>query len=167
VGSAPGNDFSAPTGGVRNVVLVGHSGAGKTTLAESLLVSAGAIPRAGAVPAGTTASDYDDAEIRQQRSINVSVLPLHWEDIKVNILDAPGYADFVGDLRAGLRGADAALFVLSAVEGIDGTTRMLWDECAAVNMPRAIVITKLDHHRAEFSALVAECASAVPARRRR
>ena len=159
MGSAPGNDFSAPTGGVRNVVLVGHSGAGKTTLAESLLVSAGAIPRAGAVPAGTTASDYDDAEIRQQRSINVSVLPLHWEDVKVNILDAPGYADFVGDLRAGLRGADAALFVLSAVEGIDGTTRMLWDECAAVNMPRAIVITKLDHHRAEFSSLVAECAS--------
>ena len=90
MGSAPGNDFSAPTGGVRNVVLVGHSGAGKTTLAESLLVSAGAIPRAGAVPAGTTASDYDDAEIRQQRSINVSVVPLHWEDIKVNILDAPG-----------------------------------------------------------------------------
>ena len=75
MGSAPGNDFSAPTGGVRNVVLVGHSGAGKTTLAESLLVSAGAIPRAGAVPAGTTASDYDDAEIRQQRSINVSVAP--------------------------------------------------------------------------------------------
>jgi elongation factor G len=145
---------------VRNVVLVGHSGAGKTTLAESLLVAAGVLPRAGSVTAGTTASDYDECEQRQQRSVNLSVLPLSRGGVKVNLLDTPGYADFVGDLRAGLRAADAALFVVSGLEGVDGTTRMLWDECAAVGMPRAIVVTKLDHPRADFGATVAACQEA-------
>ncbi|HEY9349616.1 MAG TPA: elongation factor G-like protein EF-G2 [Acidothermales bacterium] len=142
---------------VRNVVLVGHTGAGKTTLVESLLVAAGTIPRAGRVEDGSTVSDFDEAEARQQRSVSLSVAPLEHDGIKVNLLDTPGYADFVGDLRAGLRAADAALFVVSSVDGIDGNTQMLWEECAAVGMPRAVVVTKLDHQRADFDESIAVC----------
>ena len=144
-------------GNVRNVVLVGHSGAGKTTLVEALLVATGAITRAGRVEDGTTTTDFDDAEIRQQRSVSLALAPVEHNGIKVNLLDAPGYADFVGDLRAGLRGADAALFVVSATDGIDGATRMIWDECANVSMPRAIVISKLDRDRADFEETLALC----------
>ncbi|MQA85404.1 MAG: elongation factor G-like protein EF-G2 [Streptosporangiales bacterium] len=145
---------------VRNVALVGHSGAGKTTLAEALLLATGTIQRAGRVEDGTTVSDYDEAEARQQRSINLTLVPAEHAGIKVNLLDAPGYADFVGDLRAGLRAADAALFVVSAVDGVDGMTQMLWDECAAVGMPRAVVITKIDHGRADFDEVLGVCQQA-------
>jgi elongation factor G len=142
---------------IRNVVLVGHSGAGKTTLVEALLVATGTIPRAGRVEDGTTTTDFEDAEVRHQRSVSLALAPLEHDGIKINLLDAPGYADFVGDLRAGLRAADAALFVMSAVDGIDGSTRMLWEECAQVGMPRAVVITKLDSPRADFEAVVGAC----------
>ena len=144
-------------GSVRNVVLVGHSGAGKTTLVEALLAVTGTIPRAGRVEDGTTVSDFDEAEHRQQRSVSLALAPLVHGGVKVNLLDTPGYADFVGDLRAGLRAADAALFVVSAVDGVDRATQMLWDECAAVRMPRAVVITKLDKERADFDEAVAIC----------
>ena len=137
-------------GDIRNVVLVGHSGAGKTTLVEALLAATGTITRAGRVEDGTTVSDFDEAEHRQQRSISLSLAPLQHDGVKVNLLDTPGYPDFVGDLRAGLRAADAALFVISATDGIDGMTRMLWEECAAVGMPRAVVVTKLDAPRADY-----------------
>jgi elongation factor G len=142
---------------IRNVVVVGHTGAGKTTLVEALLVATGTISRAGRVEDGTTVSDYDESEFRQQRSVGLSVAPVEWDGIKINLLDTPGYADFVGDLRAGLRAADAALFVVSAVDGIDGTTQLLWEECAAVGMPRAVVVTKLDLPRADFEETVAVC----------
>ncbi len=156
-GRAPVADQPA---NIRNVVLVGHSGAGKTTLVEALLVATGTIPRAGRVEDGTTVTDFEDAELRQQRSISLAVAPVEYEGIKINLLDAPGYADFVGDLRAGLRAADAALFVTSAADGIDGSTRMLWEECAHVGMPRAVVVTKLDSPRADFGATVAACQQA-------
>ncbi len=142
---------------VRNVVLVGHSGAGKTTLVEALLTATGTIPRAGRVEDGSTVSDFDEVEIRQQRSVNLTVAPLMHGDTKVNLLDTPGYADFIGDLRAGLRAADAALFTVSAADGVDGLTAMLWDECAGAGTPRAVVITKLDHHRGDFDEALATC----------
>ncbi len=142
---------------VRNVALVGHSGAGKTTLVEALLAATGTIPRMGSVLDGTTVSDADPAEVRQQRSVALAVAPFEHDDVRVNLLDTPGYADFTGELRAGLRAADAALFVVSAVDSIDATTVTLWDECASVGMPRAVVITRLDHQRADFDASVAEC----------
>lgn len=145
---------------VRNVVLVGHSGSGKTTLVEALALTAGAVNRAGRVEDGGTVSDYDDIEHRQQRSVQLSLVPLEWDGIKVNLLDTPGYADFVGELRAGLRAADAALFVVSASDGVDGTTRMAWDECAAVGMPRAIVVTHLEAARADFDEMTRVCAEA-------
>jgi elongation factor G len=145
---------------VRNVVLVGHSGAGKTTLAEALLAATGTIQRTGRVEDGSTVSDFDEVEIRQQRSVNLTVTPFIHNDVKVNLLDTPGYADFVGDLRAGLRAADAALFTVSAADGVDGLTSMLWDECANAGTPRAVVITKLDHHRGDFSEALDACRTA-------
>ncbi|WP_169950016.1 elongation factor G-like protein EF-G2 [Microbispora sp. H11081] len=145
---------------VRNVVLVGHSGAGKTTLVEALLAETGTIQRSGRVEDGTTVSDFDEVEMRQQRSVNLSVAPVVHNGYKINFLDTPGYADFVGDLRAGLRAADAALFVVSAADGVDGLTRMLWEECALVRMPRAVVITKIDHQRANFDEVLATCQDA-------
>jgi elongation factor G len=145
---------------VRNVVLVGHSGSGKTTLVEALALTAGAVNRAGRVEDGGTVSDYDDIEHRQQRSVQLSLVPVEWNGIKINILDTPGYADFVGELRAGLRAADAALFVVSASDGVDGSTRMVWEECAAVGMPRAIVVTHLEAARADFTEMTRVCAEA-------
>jgi elongation factor G len=154
----------APSAGqhdsVRNVVLVGHSGAGKTSLVEALLVGTGTIQRAGRVEDGTTVSDFDEVEVRQQRSVNLTLAPVLHAGVKINLLDTPGYADFTGDLRAGLRAADAALFTVSAADGVDGLTRMLWDECAAVGMPRAVVITKIDHQRADFSEALDACRAA-------
>ncbi|NAS27340.1 elongation factor G-like protein EF-G2 [Herbidospora sp. NEAU-GS84] len=145
---------------VRNVVLVGHSGSGKTTLVEALLAATGTIPRTGRVEDGTTVSDFDEVEVRQQRSVNLALAPLTYNGIKINLLDTPGYADFVGDLRAGLRAADAALFVVAATDGIDGLTRQIWDECASVGMPRAVVITKIDHQRADFDEVLTACQDA-------
>ncbi|MGW0704724.1 elongation factor G-like protein EF-G2 [Streptomyces sp. NPDC002643] len=143
---------------VRNVVLVGHSGSGKTTLVEALALTAGAVNRAGRVEDGGTVSDYDEIEHRQQRSVQLSLVPVEWDGYKINLLDTPGYADFVGELRAGLRAADAALFVVSASDGVDGSTRMVWEECAAVGMPRAIVITHLEAARADFEEMTRTCA---------
>ena len=160
----PGAAVQAPTADrptrLRNVVLVGHSGAGKTSLVEALALAAGAVNRAGRVQDGTSLSDYDDIEHRQQRSVQLSLVPLEWDGVKVNLLDTPGYADFVGELRAGLRAADAALFVISAAEDVDGGTHLLWDECAAVGMPRAVVVTKLDTARANFERTVEACREA-------
>ncbi|WP_200300610.1 elongation factor G-like protein EF-G2 [Streptomyces adelaidensis] len=143
---------------VRNVVLVGHSGSGKTTLVEALALTAGAVNRAGRVEDGGTVSDYDEIEHRQQRSVQLSLVPVEWGGYKINLLDTPGYADFVGELRAGLRAADAALFVVSASDGVDGSTRMVWEECAAVGMPRAIVVTHLEAARADFEEMTRVCA---------
>ncbi|MDJ0381062.1 elongation factor G-like protein EF-G2 [Streptomyces sp. G-G2] len=170
---------------IRNVVLVGHSGAGKTTLVEALALTAGAVGRAGRVEDGATVSDYDEIEHRRRRSVQLSLVPVAWDGIKINVLDTPGYADFVGELRAGLRAADAALFVVSAAEagqaaepgdapdaahggpygtygsdappGLSGATRTVWDECAAVGMPRAIVVTHLEGTRADYGRMAAVC----------
>jgi elongation factor G len=144
-------------GRVRNVVLVGHSGSGKTTLVEALLAATGTISRAGSVTEGTTVCDTDPAAVKQQRSVSLSCAPLVHDGIKVNLLDTPGYADFVGELRAGLRAADAALFVVSAVDGMDAATAALWEECAAVGMPRAVAVARLDHQRADFEDTVGLC----------
>lgn len=118
---------------------------------EALLVAAGVLTRAGSVVDGSTVCDFDEAEIGQQRSVGLALAPLQHNGIKVNLIDTPGYADFVGELRAGLRAADCALFVIAANEDIDEPTKALWQECAAVGMPRAVVITKLDHARANYA----------------
>ncbi|MFI7065115.1 elongation factor G-like protein EF-G2 [Kribbella sp. NPDC050124] len=156
-GAAPAVDSPAA---IRNVVLVGPSGAGKTTLIEALLVASGVLSRPGTVLEGTTVCDFDDAEIRQQRSVGLALASLPHDGIKVNLIDTPGYADFVGELRAGLRAADCALFVISASEGVDEPTKTLWHECDQVGMPRAVVITKLDHARANYNNALAAAQAA-------
>jgi len=145
---------------VRNVVLVGPSGSGKTTLTEALLAVSGTVSRAGSVVEGTTVCDHDPAAVRQQRSVGLSVAPVMHNGIKINLIDTPGYADFVGELRAGLRAADAALFVVCAAEGVDAATTTLWAECAAVGMPRAVIIARTDHHRADVMGEIAACREA-------
>jgi elongation factor G len=146
-----------PAARVRNVALVGHAGAGKTTLAEALLVATGALPRAGRIEDGTTALDTEEVEVRQQRSVSLGVATIEHADHRITLLDTPGSPDFVGELRAGLRAADAALFVVSAVNGVDAATVQLWEECAAVGMPRAVVVTQLDRARADVDDAVRLC----------
>ncbi|MEX0427137.1 elongation factor G [Nocardioides sp. DS6] len=152
--AAPGPDR------IRNVVLVGPTQSGKTSLLEALLVRAGAISRAGSVADGTTVSDSEDYEAAHGRSISLAVAPVVHAGVKINLLDTPGYADFVGELRAGLRAADCAVFVIAANEGVDDATRQVWRECADAGMPRAIAITKLDHARADTERVLAEATGA-------
>ncbi len=156
-GAAPTADSPAA---IRNVVLVGPSGGGKTTLVEALLVASGVLTRPGSVVDGTTVCDSDEAEIAAQRSVGLALASLQRDGIKVNLIDTPGYADFVGELRAGLRAADCALFVIAANEGVDELTKTLWMECSQVGMPRAVVITKLDHARADYDSAMAEAQQA-------
>lgn len=145
---------------VRNVVLVGVSGAGKTTLTESLALAAGELPRAGRVSEGTTVSDHEEIEHQQQRSVRLALVPVGWRDVKINLLDPPGHADFAGELRAALRAADAAVFVISATDPIGGPVRALWQECAVLGLPRAIAVTHMDAARADFDEVLKSCQEA-------
>src|SRR5581483_7173478 len=116
-----------PTEKIRNLVLIGHGGTGKTSLAEAALFVSGAINRMGRVEEGTTTSDFDPDEVKRKVSINASVLPLEWKDHKVNLIDAPGYADFIGDACSGLAAADAAAIVVCAASGVQVGTEQAWD----------------------------------------
>ncbi|WP_026554859.1 elongation factor G-like protein EF-G2 [Arthrobacter sp. 35W] len=149
---------------IRNVALVGHSGAGKTMLVEALLAATGAISRLGTIEDGTTVSDSDPSAIHQQRSVALSVVPVMLGSTKVNLLDTPGYPDFTGELRAGLRAADAVLFVVSAVEGLAVGTAALWGECERLGMPRVLVLSRLDHPRADYDGVLAACRQAFGSR---
>ncbi|MCY7365203.1 MAG: elongation factor G-like protein EF-G2, partial [Frankiaceae bacterium] len=153
-GTAPASRAAAQ---VRNVAVVGHSGAGKTTLVEALLAAAGAISRPGDVQDGTTTCDSEEVEQRLGHSVSLSVAALEHDGVKLNLLDTPGGSDFVGELRAGLRAADGVLFVVSAAGGLDAVTAQLWAECEAVGIPRAVVVTQLDRARADFDESVALC----------
>jgi elongation factor G len=140
----------APTEMIRNVALVGHGGAGKTSLAEALLFVAGAIPRVGRVEDGTTVCDFDPEEQQRKISVSLALAPLEWDGHKINVIDTPGYADFVGDVAAGLRAADLAIFVVSAVEGVEVQTEVAWRLAEERGLPRAIFVNKLDRERASF-----------------
>jgi len=135
---------------IRNVALVGHGGAGKTTLAEALLFAAGAIQRMGKVEDGTTVCDFDPEEQKRTISVSLALAPFEHDGYKINVIDTPGYADFVGDVTAALRAADLAVFVVSAVEGVEVQTETAWQLAEAQGMPRAIFVNKLDRERASF-----------------
>jgi elongation factor G len=135
---------------IRNVLLVGHGGSGKTTLLEGMLFASGAITRMGAVEDGNTVSDYDPEEVRKGISVSLSLAPVEWGDVKINVLDPPGYADFVGDLRGAIRAVDAVLIVVSAVEGVEVQTEAAWELAVEAELPRAILVNKLDRERASF-----------------
>jgi elongation factor G len=140
-----------PSAKIRNVALVGHGGAGKTTLAEALLFSNGVTQRMGRVEDGNTVSDFDPEEHKRGISTSLSVIPFEYEGHKINILDTPGYADFVGDVSAALRVADLALFVISGVDGVEVQAEITWKMAEAAGIPRAFFVNKLDRDRASFS----------------
>jgi elongation factor G len=135
---------------IRNVALVGHGGAGKTTLAEALLFAAGHITRVGKVEDGNTVSDHEPEEIKKQISVSLALAPVEWDGVKINLLDAPGYADFIGDVRAALRAADACLFVVSAVDGVEVQHEVVWEMAVEAGLPRAFFVNKLDRERASY-----------------
>jgi len=142
---------SYPTDHVRNILIVGHGGAGKTSLVEAILHATGATNRVGRVEDGTTVTDFEPEETRKQISVSLAVAPVEHDGFKVNLLDAPGYADFVGDVRAALPAADAVLFVVSAVEGVETQTEVVWTMAEELGLPRAFFINKLDRDRASFA----------------
>ena len=144
------------TGQIRNVALVGHSGAGKTSLAEALLHRAGAISRMGRVEDGTTACDFDPEEQRRGISLSLAVAPFEWRDHKINLIDTPGYADFLGEVAAALRIADLAVFVVSAVDGVEVQTEEAWDLARRLDVPRMVFVNKLDRERASFDTTLAQ-----------
>ena len=139
-----------PTAKIRNVALVGHGGSGKTSLAEALLLVAGVIPRLGKVEDGSTVCDFDPEEQRRRISVSLALAPFELDGVKVNLLDAPGYADFVGDVSAAMQAADLALFVVSAVEGVEVQTEVAWKLAEQQGIPRAFFVNKLDRERASF-----------------
>ena len=150
---------SYPTDRIRNVALVGHGGSGKTSLAEALLVRAGAIARAGRVYDGTSVLDTEPEAVKRRMSLSLTLAPFEWPAgdgnvYKINLLDTPGYLDFEGEVDAALSVADLAVFVVSAVEGVEVQTERLWHKAAALGLPRMIFVTKEDKERADFHAVL-------------
>jgi elongation factor G len=135
---------------LRNVALVGHNGAGKTTLAEALLHRSGSVNRLGRVEQGTTVCDHDPEEQRRLMSLGLAIAPFEWHGHHINLIDTPGYADFVGDVVAALRVVDLAVFVVSAVDGVQAQTEAIWKLAARLGIPRLIFVNKLDTERADF-----------------
>ncbi len=135
---------------IRNVALISHGGAGKTSLTEALLFTSGAVNRLGKVEAGNTITDYDPDEIKKQVTINVGLAPIEWDNVKVNLLDTPGYFDFIGDVLGALRVADSVVTVVCAVSGVEVGTEKVWSYADDFNLPRCVVINKLDRENANF-----------------
>jgi elongation factor G len=141
---------------LRNVALIAHGGAGKTSLAEAMLYTAGAITRLGKVEAGTTTLDFDPEEVRRQITINTSLAPLEWAGVKVNLLDTPGYFDFIGDVAGVLRVADACIVCVSAVAGVEVGTEKVWSYADQHNLPRLVFVNKMDRENADFDRTVTQ-----------
>ena len=138
------------TAQLRNIALLSHGSAGKTSLAEALLLNTGAINRLGNVNEGTTVSDYDEEEIRRHISLSTSVIPCEWDGYKVNLLDTPGYLDFVGEVKGAVRVADGALILLDAAAGVEVGTDLVWGYADEQNLPRLVFINKMDRENANF-----------------
>jgi elongation factor G len=141
---------------IRNVALVGHAGVGKTTLAEALLYRAGTIKRLGTVEEGNTVTDFDPEEHARDMSLGLALAPFEWKGYKINLIDTPGYADFVGDVHAALRVADLAVFVVDAAEGVEVQTEYAWEVASKLGVPRMTFINKLDKERASFDRTLAD-----------
>jgi elongation factor G len=139
---------------LRNVVLLGHSSCGKTTLAESLLFDTGATSRRGRVEDGSTVSDWDDEAIRRKISVGASVVPCEWQGHKVNLLDTPGFIDFVGEVKSAVTVADAALVLVDPVAGVEVGTELGWAYADERELPRAIFVNKMDRENAHFDSVL-------------
>lgn len=138
---------------IRNVALVGHGGCGKTSLTEALLFTAGAIDRLGKVDEGNTTSDYDPDETKRKISINATLAPVEWKNTKINFIDTPGYADFVGDMKSALRVVEGAVIVVCAVSGMEVGTETGWEFAEEYGVSRAFFINKMDRENADFYAV--------------
>ena len=139
-----------PADRIRNVGLFSHGGAGKTSLAEAFLFVSGATNRLGNAQDGTTASDHDPDEVKRGMSISTSVLPIEWEDHKINVLDVPGYADFLGEVHAAMRVVDGAVILIDAAAGVEVGTEQAWKLADQYNLPRLLFINKMNRENADF-----------------
>ncbi len=135
---------------IRNVALISHVGAGKTSLVDAALFDSGAVTRQGKVDEGSSISDYDPDELKRRMSLNAKVIPVEWKNAKINFIDTPGYADFVGEVKAGLRVADAALVVVTAEKGVEVGTELTWQYANERNLPRIVLVNKLDRENTSF-----------------
>jgi len=150
--------MSVPTRSLRNVAFAGHGGTGKTTLVEEMLAAGGAIPKAERVETGKTVSDFAEEEIARKISVHTSLSHLTWKDCKINILDTPGSADFVGEVAAAFRVADSAALVVGADVGVQIETIKIWRRLSALSLPRFVVVNKMEKERADFDTCVADLA---------
>ncbi|WP_243664248.1 GTP-binding protein [Rhodothermus marinus] len=141
---------------IRNVALVGHQGSGKTMLTEAMLYTAGVISRMGSIEEGNTVSDYHPSEKERGMSVFTSLLHVPWQDHKINVLDTPGYPDFVGEVLAALRVADLAIYVMNAVEGVQVGTELAWEYGLKQEIPSMFVVNHLDRAESDFRTLVAQ-----------
>ena len=141
---------------IRNLTIVGHGSVGKTTLAEALLFSAGAIDRQGRVEDGQATMDYDPEETKRHISISAAMAPLEWKDKKVNLVDIPGYFDFAGEMVGPMNVCEGALIVVGAVSGLDVGAEKAWAMCDKTHSARRVVITKMDQENANFDKVLGE-----------
>ncbi|MCR5389032.1 MAG: elongation factor G [Lachnospiraceae bacterium] len=141
---------------IRNVVLLGHGGCGKTSLAEAMAFLSGQISRMGKVPDGNTISDFDKEEVKRQFSISTSVIPIEWQGCKINVLDTPGFFDFAGEVQEAASAADAAIIVVSGKSDIEVGTRKSWELCERLGLPRMFFITDMDVENANYNKVVKE-----------
>jgi len=142
------------SGNIRNIALVSHSGTGKTSLVESIMFTAGATTRIGAIADGTTVSDYDPEEIKRNISINLSLLPCQWKNTKLNFIDAPGYFDFIGETKAALRVTESAIIAVSGVSGVEVGTEQIWTHLRKANTPCFIFVNKMDRENIVYQDVV-------------
>jgi len=143
------------TSNLRNVALISHGGGGKTSLTEAVLFATGVITRMGKVDDGSTVGDFEDEEIRRSLSLSTSMVPIEFEDHKVNFLDTPGYTDFVGEVISALRVADSAIVLVDSVAGVEVGTEIVWEQANVFNLPRFVVISKMDRDNASFERAMA------------
>src|SRR2546425_8417781 len=136
-----------PPEAIRNIGLFGHQGTGKTSLAEALLFLSGATTRLGRIEDGNTVADFEPEEIKKSLSVSLAMAPFEWHDHKVNVIDVPGYADFVGEAQAALRVVDLAVFAVSAVEGVQVQHQILWLLAGKLGGPRMVFVNKPDRER--------------------
>ena len=139
---------------IRNVVLLGHGGSGKTSLVEAMAYVSGAINRMGKIGDHNTISDFDKEEQKREFSISTTLTPIEWEKAKINILDTPGYFDFVGEVEEAVSAADAAVIVVSGKAGVEVGTEKAWELCDKYNLPRMVYVTEMDVDDASFREVV-------------
>ncbi len=135
---------------IRNLVLLSHCGAGKTSVSEAILFTAGAITRLGKVNDGTTTSDYDPGEVKRKISLSLTILPCQWEGTKINLIDTPGYSDFVGEVKAAIRVSEGAIIVVCAASGVEVGSEQVWAYSEEANLTRFIFVNKMDRENADF-----------------